>query len=273
MTGTGLLWVREGWSFWWLAAASLFAALSAATISLAIGPFLFAIVAVLVGRWFGWRPALGTWTPRWWHVLVLAVVVLAPVKIWSWVIESRATVGNDLLFAFAEPASLHQVVTGIAGELTSVHSPWVDALVLPSSVSWLDSVRAGAAGLTVWVGMLVIAALVLAVAGVRLPGRDALTGDVQEPSRWSDGVFGPTELVGVGVMLTFVLYAPVLRLSNYLTFGFDFGIVSRYSMGLTPGVVLVALLLVRDRRFAGITAAASACVVVGVLGPAAISIT
>ena len=272
VAGTGLLWVRQGLSFWWFVAASVFAALCAATISLAIGPFLFATAVVLIGRWFGWRPSLGAWNPRWWHALVLAVIVLAPVKLWSWVIESRATVGNDVLYAFAEPASFQQVLSGTVEELTRLHSPWAEAYVLQTSVDWLQPLRQGASGLTVWVGTLFVATLVLAVLGVRLPAADDLSGRVRDRPRWRDGAFGPTELVGLGALLTFVLYAPVLRLSNYLTFGFDFGIVSRYSMGLTPVIVLVALLLVRDRRFAGITAATSALVVVGVLGTAAASL-
>lgn len=272
VAGAGLLWVRDGRSFWWLAAAAVFASVCAATISLAVGPFLFAVTAVVVGRWFGWRPLLGGWNPRWWHAGVLAATVLAPVRLWSWVIESRATVGNDVLFAFAEPASFQQVLSGIAEELASFHSPWIEAFVLSTSIESLQPFRDGAAGITVWVGMLMVVALVLAVVGIRLPGGEDTSDSVSDRPRWRDGSFGPTELVGLGTLVTLVLYAPVLRMSNYLTFGFDFGIVSRYSMGLTPVVVLVTLLLVRDRRFAGVSAALSAYVVVAVIGTAAASV-
>ena len=80
---TGIRWMQSGRGFWWLAAATALASGVAVTHSLPAGVFMLAIIAAPLLRRFGWRVS-GDWDPRWWQLVVLTVLVVAPVIMFGW---------------------------------------------------------------------------------------------------------------------------------------------------------------------------------------------
>ena len=60
-----------------------------------------------------------------------------------------------------------------------------------------------------------------------------------------------------------MLYAPLLRVSNAMTFGFDFPIVSRYSTAFAPLLVLLLLAGIRSGTVLRVLAAAGTISLLG----------
>lgn len=228
IAGAGLRWALAGRGFWWLVAATALAAATAVTQSLPAGVFMVAAVLVIVLRRRGWTVD-GPWVPRWWHVGVLAVVVVAPVLVYGHHIESSASRSDHDLYAFASYDGPEDVVAGGVWELSILHSPWHENVSLVSDGNLLQVLaRSAVQGLPAWTTLLVIGLLVLvAVAGLR-SGPRAVT------------VPG---LLAIGAFVVLQLYPPALRLSNALNAGIDYPVVARYSIGLAPVLVLLAVLV------------------------------
>ena len=95
--GAALRWMLTGRGFWLVALATAFAASIAVTGSLPAGSVVLAILFALVLRARG--IGLDTpWRPRWWHAVVLAVVLVAPILGFGQVIAARATVPDTALY-------------------------------------------------------------------------------------------------------------------------------------------------------------------------------
>ena len=79
-------------------------------------------------------------------------------------------------------------------------------------------------------------------------------------------------LLVVCTLVVLVLYPPALRVSNMMTFGFDFGIVSRYSIPFAP-LLTWLLLKVQPHPWLGRAAAVLALVSALTLSLSALSST
>ncbi|WP_199423583.1 hypothetical protein [Actinotalea solisilvae] len=295
----GVRWMRTGRGFWWLLAATAFAAGTAVTHSLPVGAFGLAAVVALVGRR---RLRVDSpWQPRSWQVAALAAVVVTPVVVWGKVISMRAAVPNDTLYGFAAPGDAASVVSGFFRELTSLHVAWLDTGQLPAQGIVLAPLRAAAGGLTGWVPVLVAGALVLAALGAlrrgpaellavpgasagsaassdrahvaaapaaddrALPAADEAPDETEVASHAARGprLVHPLLLLTVATLLTIVLYPPALRTANVLNFGFDFPIVSRYSIGFGPLLAVLVALLVPGRALPRLLAGVAVVTVLG----------
>lgn len=255
VAGAGLRWVLTGRGFWWLAAASVVAAGTAVTASLPTGVFVLACLFVLVQRGRGRVPDTG-WHPRWWHVAVLTVVLVAPVVAFGAWTSARATVDNEALYSGYGFESWTDVLVGVFFELVTPHVPWAadGNLLSPEPDVFqrlLNAVLNGAPFLLV---VLVGGALALGAMGVLRPAHHA--GPAKGPPTGTDGRehetgrgtrrMSPLPLLAGACILGMVLYPPLLRLSNAVNVGIDHPVVSRYSISLLPLLVWVALLQVRE---------------------------
>lgn len=243
---TGLRWLRRGTGFWWYAAASLYASVTAATSSLAVGVVALATgIAWLAG--FGGRRLLGELQVRWWQLLVQALVFLGPVVAWGQVIEAQATVPNEVVYAVVAVTSTTRLIAGSVQELTTLHSPWQDVVNLAADKGLVEQLlRAPGYGLPVLVTVLVFGLLLQTALGERS---------------------GPTapghRLLVVSLLLVVFLFPPALRLSNAMNFGVDFGIVARYLISLAPFAVLLAVQGLRGTGVPRFLAAISLVTIVG----------
>lgn len=246
---TGIRWVQTGRGFWWLAAATALASGVAVTHSLPAGVFMLAIIVAPLLRRIGWRVS-GEWSPRWWQLGVLTVLVVAPVIVFGWWTSSRATLSNEELYAFVALDSWRTVVTGALEELLVIHSPWYGTESLGAGADGTlpqRLLRAGAQGLPLWLTIAVFA--VLAVAGARVCSRvvaDRRRGADAVPVEESRAL-SPTGLITVCALVGITVYPVLLRASNAITMGFDHPVVARYSIGFAPLLIWLVLLLARDR--------------------------
>lgn len=247
--GTGLLWMTRGRGFLWFALAVSLSASIAVTDSLPAGGFALAMTAVLVGRRFGWDP-VPHWRPRWWQLGVVGAIILAPVVIWGRIISARATIPDDVLYGFLPPSGLRDVLVGATKELALLHTPWRETGGIRSAPTGFVTqvLHAFSEGAPVWITVLIIGSIVLVAAFTIRPllSRHQFSipsGGIGEYTSES------VRLVAIGTIATLVLYPPVLRISNWITFGFDFPIVDRYSNSLAPLLVLVLLMLIPNRAF------------------------
>lgn len=262
IAGAGIRWMTTGRGFWWLAAATAFAAGVAVTSSLPGGVFLLACLIGLVARRRG-HEFEGGWTPRWWQAGVLAAILVVPILVFGVWTGSRATMTNDELYAGYVLADWSKVWLGVWNEVFSLHGPWADdselmppsltlprayargagiSLPLPVTVVVLGGLLAGAAG----------ALLRRPAAGRAVPVDDMHRDLVADPATSTEDLpvrrlpASPLRLLSVATLLGFLLYPPLLRLSNAVNVGIDHPIVSRYSISLAPLFVLVVLLLFKD---------------------------
>ena len=267
--GAALRWMLTGRGFWLVALATAFAASIAVTDSPAARapsswPSLFALV--LRARGIG----LDTpWRPRWWHAVVLAVVLVAPILGFGQVIAARATVPDTALYGGFGFQSWTPVLVGSLRELAVLHNPWQEGSILEIADNDTSSlfVRSVGYGIPEWVTVLVLGCVALVALGL---GRQALTA---RPVAGSDrvhrhrgrGASGTTDagaadetarprqvrtigVLAAALLAGIVLYPPALRLSNALTAGVDNGIVARYSIAFAPLLLWVALLATRPLR-------------------------
>jgi hypothetical protein len=231
----GLRWVLHGRGYAWLLAATAFAAAISVTDSLPAGTFILAVLGALLARRRGWRIP-GAWRPKLWHAALLGLVVLLPVVAYGRIIEARATVDNATLYAFAPTGGFWAAVSGGIQELVVIHSPWFEGgvLTIVGDHPVARSLRAFGAGVPGLLTLLVFGVLLLHAGGRVLRTRqgaahpaelDATDGGRELPLVW---------LLVVCTLVVLVLYPPALRVSNMMTFGIDFGIVSRYSIPFAP---------------------------------------
>jgi hypothetical protein len=259
VAGTGIRWMTTGRGFWWLAAATAFAAGVAVTSSLPGGVFLIACLIGLVARWRG-HEFTGGWIPRWWHAGVLAAILVVPIVVFSLWTSSRATMTNDEIYAGYVLADWSKVLLGVWGEVFSLHDPWSDdSELIPASLS-LPRAYARNAGISLPlpITVAVLGGLLAGAAGAagtvlrRTSGnRPALDDDAPADDTVVEApaprrAASPLRLLSVSALLGFLLYPPLLRLSNAVNVGIDHPIVSRYSISLAPLFVLVVLLLFKD---------------------------
>lgn len=257
----GIRWLQKGRGFVLLAAAVALASVTAVTNSLAAAPFIMIVVVALVARRFGWEPS-GPWRPRWPEPVILSAIVVLPVFLWGRYISATATVSNDALYSFAAPTGKKQMLAGVVRELVSPHTPWAEndrlgteigAGVIPLAL------RSAAAGLPVWIGILVFAALVFVVLRLFAPAPEPVLTEPPAPRKYA-----PLWVLAGCLLAAVVLYAPGLRFTNSLTFGFDFPITSRYSIAFAPLLASVVLLMVPRKALAIVLALASATVFIGI---------
>ncbi|WP_404431835.1 hypothetical protein LG299_15510 [Microbacterium lacus] len=260
VAGTGLLWVQRGRGFVWLALASVFAASTAVISSLPVGGFILLIFAASIARARGWQFE-GAWRPKFWQALVLGLIVVAPVIAWGRYISATATVSNADVYGPYQLQGWGRVIRGAIQELFAFHSPWTEwNLGMPPSGGPVSvALRAAAGGIPLWVTIAVVGAVVLAVFGVVMKSRgDAgeatggtgFTADSSLSTVTRVRTFRTHQMLAAGTLLTIVLYPAALRVSNALNFGVEFGIVARYSMAFAPLLVLLALILIPQQRFA-----------------------
>jgi len=260
--GTGLLWIARGKGFTWLALSAVFAASIAVVNSLVLGGFLFAMLVVWIAQRRGWSTP-GPWRPKLWQLIVLAAIVLLPVVLWGRYIAATATVSNAEVYGPYQFSGWSTIAIGALQEFFALHSPWTEwGYAVPAGPGVIsDALRSIAVGLPLWITVITVGALLYGVLGADfrrragLPvGRERL--DDRAPARMLD----PVRIVATGSLITLVLYPVALRVSNALTFGIDFAIVSRYSMPFAALIVLLVLCLVGQRRVRVVLA------VIGVVG-------
>ena len=255
----GLRWVLQGGGFVWLFLASALASSISVTDSLPVGAFIMAALVATVAQRRGWRIPSG-WRPRLWQAVVLSAVVLLPVVVYDRIIEARATVDNATLYAFAPTGGPWAAISGAVQELGSIHSPWVEGNVLGIVGNHALAVvlRVAGSGVPALVTLMVFGVLLLFVGGRVLRPRD----DAPHPADVRTGEERKLPLVWlltVSTLLVLVLYPPALRVSNMMTFGIDFGVVSRYSISFAP-LLTWLLLKVQPHPWLGRVAATLALV-------------
>lgn len=268
IAGTGLLWVQRGRGFLWFALSVAFASSIAVTAVLGAGGFGIAMLVVLLARKTSWGASI-EWRPRWWQLGVLAVLILGPVIAWGRFIAARATVSNDALYSFLPPSGKKDILAGAVLELSLLHSPWRETHGIKSQPESFVGrlLHSFSEGAPIWIGVLVFGAIVIGLIVARNQARTPATVlpiDAAE-TPWLRPEFA---LVAIGTVATVVLYPPALRILNWFNFGFDFPIVDRYSSALTPVLVLLALLLVRNRAFGVILGSISLITAIGTVSGA-----
>ena len=266
VAGTGILWIQRGRGFVWLCLAVAFGSVTAVINSLAAGGFLAAILIVWFARRRGWAVE-GDWRPRLWQFAVLALIIVAPVIAWGRYISATATVDNAEVYGPYQIAGWSTIVVGALQELFGFHSPWTEWSVgMPSGPDHLSRMlRAVATGIPLWVTIVVIGALLFVLLGTNF-SRRALAARSIDGER---APLSPLRVLVFGSLLTILLYPPALRVSNALSFGIDFGIVTRYSMAFAPLLVLLVLVLVRQTRFQAVGAVLGA---IGLLATAGVAL-
>lgn len=236
--GLAISWVRTGRGLWGVILTTAVAATLTVTTSFGAGALILTIVGAVVARARG-RDVFAPWQPRIWHAAVLAAVLVTPILVFNRVIESRATLPNSELYSFSAAQGVGPLVVGFVREITSLHTPWFDsaALVVRSGNLIPQVLRGAVNGMPVIITIAVFGSLVLAITQRRHDG----------------GVVAPLSpgerMLAWGTLAGLMLYAPLLRLSNAATFGFDFPITSRYSTAFAPLLVLLVLGSVRSRPF------------------------
>jgi hypothetical protein len=244
----GLLWLRSKRGYWFFLVATLLSGITAITSALPAG----AIVAYGLWVWGARvlrRPRATAWQPTWWQLAAASGAVIVPWFLWGRWISASATAGNADLYGFAAVKSIGQVVRGMALEGLSFHSPWfaVPVGTKPAAPTvWFSFAADVQQVLPAVITILVLGALI-----TRIIMRGPTSETTLENSERND-------LLGVATAAVLVLWAypPVLRVTNALTFGIDYGIVSRYSMSLAPLLVVLVLKLVPQRTFAWLLALA-----------------
>ncbi|MDQ7878767.1 hypothetical protein Q9R08_12325 [Microbacterium sp. QXD-8] len=269
VAGTGLLWIKRGRGFIWLALSSVFASCLVVISSLPVGGFILLIFAASIARAAKWEFE-GPWQPRLWQGLVLSAIVVAPVIAWGRYIAATATATNAEVYGPYQLQGWRPVIVGAVQELFAFHSPWTDwNMGMPATGGTASMLlRAAAVGVPLWITVVVVGSLVLAIFGIITAARasalvnsTAAAGTRVVPfSKRAPRTFDAHRMLAAGTLLTIILYPAALRVSNALNFGVDFGIVARYSMAFAPLLVLLALLLVRRQAFAIVLA------VIGVVG-------
>lgn len=277
IAGTGLGWMVRGWSFWWLAGSTVFAASLSVTSSLPAGVFLVAALIRLIATAAGWWRRPSTWAPKWYHPVVLSAIVLAPVLIWGRYIASTATVSNRTLYDFAAFDSWSEVWAGVISELTTLHSPWYNTPLGPTGDNPITSMlRAAADGPPTLLSILLIGVLMALAIETRVRGtrqrRDAANELARDGHRARGVALSSDQetlvsLAGISTLAVLFLYPPALRLSNAITMGFDHPITDRYSIAFMPLIAFVALLAWRARTYHRLVASIAS---VGVIGLATI---
>jgi hypothetical protein len=245
IAGTGLLWLRRGRGFLWLALATAFASINAVVDALPVGAFIVLILVSVIARWRRWTIAADQWRAKLWHLLVLAAIVLIPIIAWGRYIAATATVSNSEIYGVYTVSGWRAILTGAIQELAGLHSPWFDGSYgIPSPQSTvLGSLRFVAMSWPLWVTVIVFGALVFGVLRTNFDDRLLVPGSV-----FRSRLMSPLHVLAFGALATIVLYPAALRISNAFTFGIDSGIVARYSSAFGPLLALVVLLLVRQRR-------------------------
>lgn len=258
--GFALTWVRTGRGYWGVVFTTVLAAGLSVTTSLPAGAMVLTVLAGVVLRARG-RPVPGPWQPRLWHAGLLGVVLVTPIVVFNRVIESRATVDNSALYSFSPTTGAGATTVGFVGELVSLHTPWIngDSLRVRSGHLVPELLRAAVVGLPLMLTIAVFGGLVWAlVARTRDRDRD------RDGNGSGGGPLSPAErLLAVGTLAGLMLYAPLLRVSNAMTFGLDFPIVSRYSTAFAPLLVLLLLASVRSGTVLRVLAAAGTVSLVG----------
>lgn len=263
VAATGLAWMRRGRGFGWFAAATGLASVVAVTDVLPVGAFLLAVVVVRLGPRVGLRVPQTRWQPRWWQFAVLCALVLAPVVAWGRVIAARATVDNEALYGVFPSFGLRGLLGGIAEELFHLHTPWYEAerLLGRDSGPVVLVLRQPSLGIPDLVTVVVLGLLAACVVG--LVRRRSPLDEGAEPDS-EPGPDGRVEhLLAACTLVTLVLYPVALRISNTATFGFDYGIVNRYSIPFAPLLTLLVLLLVPGRLTSRVLATLAVVCVAG----------
>lgn len=258
--GTALLWMRRGHGFLWLAIAVGLCSWIAVTSSLPAGGVLIAMLIVLVGKHLGLR-VTPVWNPRWWQFAVLWVLVLLPIVVWGRVIAARATVPDSELYGFLPPSGRKDILINAFGELVLLHTPWraTNGIYARPEGTLESALSKISVGTPVWITVMVFGAIVTVAF---LQARSAWQIRRVQTLAIGPGGTKPgfevssSGLLAVGMIATVVLYPPALRVSNWITFGFDFPIVDRYSNAFTAAIILAVLVWFPKNRAALITAAA-----------------
>jgi hypothetical protein len=260
IAGAGVRWLRTGRGFGWLTAATAFAASIAVVNTLPAAAVALAAIVVLVSPRL--RTALAPVRVRWYHPLILAAVAIVPIVIWNRVIAATATVDNASIYGAFAPHGRLQVIDGLAREVSSLHSPWVEVdRLLAGAGDPMTLPRGLAAGLPTWITVIVFGGLLLALVVPRLAHERGI-GSTMPPELQPLAGDAVHRLLAVCTLAVLILYPPALRLNNYLSAGIDHGIVDRYSISLAPLLVLLVLLLVRARPIAVALAVAGAYAIV-----------
>ncbi len=257
IAGLGIRWMMTGRGFWWLAAATGFAACVAVTSSLPAGVFLLAAVFGLVLRRLGHK--IGDWAPRWWQPILLGAMLVVPIVAFGWWTDSRATMTNEQLYDGYIFGNWRQVAVGVWSELLAPHFPWGDDTELvPQTLGSVRSYARGVVtGLPTWLSLMVAGTLVAGAVGVVRPKRPTVETDAEQNEATPGGpgerraAISPLAVLCMAAVVGFVAYPPLLRLSNAMNAGVDYVVVARYSISLTPLFVLITLLLAKDRPWFG----------------------
>lgn len=236
--GFAITWVRTDRGFWGVALTTAVASGLTVTTSLPAGAMILAVLGAVVMRARG-HDVAGPWQPRLWHAGVLGVLLVSPILVFNWVIESRATVPDSVLYDFSAVQGARPLVVGSVRELTTLHTPWFDsdALVVKSGHLLPEVLRGAVNGLPAILTIAIFGGLVLA-----LTRRER-----GEEHPLAVGLSPGERVLALGTLAGLVLYPPLLRLSNAMTFGFDFPVTSRYSTAFAPLLVLLLLSSIRSR--------------------------
>jgi hypothetical protein len=250
----GLAWLRGRRGFWFFLIATSLASVTAITSVMPAAAFFLYGLWVYGGRLLR-RSRDSDWKPTWWQLALVALAVAGPWFVWGRWIAASATVGNGDLYGFAAVKSMGQLARSLAMEAVTLHTPWyvVPIGTLPAvPTAWYTFASNIQESLPPLITVLVFGALVTAVITRTSRPTEPMTADglglddEVARSRAGRDLAG----VGAGLLLILWLYPPILHLTNALTFGIDYPIVTRYSMAFTPLMVVLALKLVPQRVYA-----------------------
>ncbi|WP_394551190.1 hypothetical protein ACDF64_10890 [Agromyces sp. MMS24-JH15] len=242
VAGTGLLWIKRGKGFVWLALAAAFASVNAVIDSLPVAAFLFLIAWELI---LGRRRRVESPGPRlqakWWQLVVLIAIVVLPVFLWGRYIAATATRTAAEVYGPYQMSSWRNVALGAVQEAAALHTPWTDwaAGMVAGQGFFSILVRYAAAGMPATVTIIVFGALACALLRIDFSGRAPRTA-----APWTT-----QHITALGAVIAVVAYPVALRISNALNYGVDYPVVARYSIAFAPLLVLLLLGLAPSRGF------------------------
>lgn len=249
VAGTGMLWLRRGKGFIWLALSTALAGSIAFILTLPSIAFAIFIAVVLLRKRFKRVDSVTTKSQlaifHWRQPLILLMLGFVPLFAWVAQISARATVPNSELYGFAPIPGKMALLVNVLSEAFKLHSPWFVYEESPALTNVVSFSRIMSAGIPFWLTTLIVGSLVFYLAYQIFERPEAVSS---RPISALPGV----PLLVASALFVLVSYPVILRAANAIVSGFDYPIVERYSMGLAPMLILLAVLSVRARFHAWI---------------------
>jgi hypothetical protein len=245
VAAAGIFWLRRGKGFVWLLLAVGFTGLVAFIFTLPSIVFALFIMAMLflrkINYWQGNYNQFGLPKLNWYQPIALLSFSFLPLFAWVTWISSRSTVSNSDLYGFAPIPSFPRLIANVMSETFKIHSPWF-AYEEPSDLSDLSSfLKVLSSGVPLWISLFLIGSVLF-----------FLIFRVSSEPKGSYFSVSVSGIKGFPILIcctlfVFVIYPAILRAANAIVSGFDYPIVERYSMSLAPLLILLTVLIIKNK--------------------------